>query len=142
MPSRRSCDSAGRPFTPLLGLINIGGIATLAPASLAMPSKRSCGSAGRPFTPLLGLINNGNKPPFATRLECNGSVALGEDRVVAPDSRAGAGTEAGPALADDDRPGGHALAVEDLDAEHLRVRVAPVPGRAEPLLVGHQCPFR
>ena len=41
------------------------------------------------------------------------------------------------ALADDDHPGLHVLAGEDLHAEHLRVRVAPVPRRAESFLVCH-----
>ena len=33
---------------------------------------------------------------------------------------------------------GHVLAGEHLHAEHLRIRVAAVPRRAESLLVGHQ----
>src|SRR5690242_4350244 len=106
-------------------------------ASLAMPSRRSSGSAGRPFIPLLGPVDNGNEATLATGAERDCAVALGEDRVVAADARAGAGPEARPALAHDDRPRGDTLAVEDLDAEHLRVRVAAVPRRAESLLVSH-----
>src|SRR5580765_2699446 len=85
----------------------------------------------------IALLRDGNEAPLTCRLEDDGAVALGEDRVVAPDPCTGAGTEARAALAHDDRSRGDALAVEDLDAEHLRVRVAPVPRRAESLLVCH-----
>src|SRR5580765_3795012 len=85
----------------------------------------------------IALLRDGNEAPLTCRLEDDGAVALGEDRVVAPDPCTGAGTEARAALAHDDRSRGDALAVEDLDAEHLRVRVAPVPRRAESLLMSH-----
>src|SRR5581483_1420966 len=74
--------------------------------------------------------------PAAT-LELNHPRAGGEDRVVAPEAGALAGPEAGAALANDDLAAAHALACEDLDAEHLRVRVAAVPARSKPLLVRH-----
>src|SRR5215211_1199310 len=80
---------------------------------------------------------DGDEPALALRLEGDGPVALREDRVVASDTGARAGAEARAALAHDDRPRRDALAVEDLDAEHLRVRVAPVARRAESLLVSH-----
>src|SRR5689334_24371585 len=83
------------------------------------------------------LLRDGDEAPLAGGLEDHRAVALGEDRVVAADARARARTEARPALAHDDRPRGDALAVEDLDAEHLRVRVAAVPRRAESLLMSH-----
>src|SRR5439155_9163011 len=65
-----------------------------------------------------------------------------EDRVVAADAGARARAEPRPALADEDHPGLHVLAREDLHAEHLRIRVATVARRAESLLVRHQCPFQ
>ena len=49
-----------------------------------------------------------------------------EDRVVAPDAGSIAGPEAGAALAHDDLAAADPLAGEDLDPEHLGVRVAPV----------------
>src|SRR5438132_9777067 len=73
----------------------------------------------------------------AARLERDLAVALGEDRVVTAEPRARPRAEAGAPLAHDDRARGHALAVEDLDAEHLGRRVAPVPRRSESLFVRH-----
>ena len=46
-------------------------------------------------------------------------------------------TEATPALADDDRAAGDEVAVVRLDAEALRVRVAPVAGAALTFFVCH-----
>ena len=54
-----------------------------------------------------------------------------------PIPAAGAGAEARAALADEDHPRRHVLAGEELHAEHLRVRVAAVPRRAESLLMRH-----
>src|SRR5207244_8317102 len=64
-------------------------------------------------------------------------VALGEDRVVAAEPGSGAGAELRPALAHDDHAGLDVLAGEDLDAEHLGVRVAAVPRGTEAFLVSH-----
>src|SRR5439155_10028662 len=74
---------------------------------------------------------------LAALTERDGSGASGEDRVVTADAGARARTELRAALAHEDHPGLHFLAGEDLHAEHLRVRVAPVARRAESLLVGH-----
>src|SRR5205085_1931909 len=63
-----------------------------------------------------------------------------EDRVVAADAGSRTGTELRSALADDDHPGLHVLAGEDLHADHLRIGVAPVARRADPFLVGHLVP--
>src|SRR3954453_3358432 len=82
-------------------------------------------------------IDDGDEPAAAAHLERDEAVTLGEDRVVAAEAGAGARPEARAALADDDRPRGHALAVEDLDAEHLGLGVAPVPRRSESFLVSH-----
>src|SRR3954451_12446168 len=84
-----------------------------------------------------GLFRDGDGPALARLAKAQGSVALGEDRVVLADPRSGARAEARPALADDDHAGLHGLAVEQLDAEALRIRVAAVPGRAKTFLVCH-----
>ena len=62
----------------------------------------------------------------------------GEDGVVAAEPGAVAGQEGHPALADDDRPGRHELAVADLDAEPLADAVAAVLRARACLLVGHR----
>src|SRR5207248_11272954 len=61
----------------------------------------------------------------------------GEDRVVAAATGALARAELRAALPNEDHPGLDLLTGEDLHAEHLRVRVAAVPRRAESLLVCH-----
>src|SRR4029078_10593631 len=64
-----------------------------------------------------------------------------ERGVVAAETGAVAGVEAGAALAHDDRAGGDGLAGEHLHAETLRVRVPPVPRGDEALLMRHlRCP--
>src|SRR5437763_5162495 len=83
------------------------------------------------------LVGDCDGPALSARPEREGAVALGEDRVVRAEPRAGARAEARAALADDDHAGLHRLAVEQLDAEALRVRVAAVPGGAETFLVSH-----
>src|SRR5215471_17250010 len=83
------------------------------------------------------LVGDCDGPPLARPAEGQRAVALGEDRVVLADPRAGAGAEARPALADDDHAGLHRLAVEQLDAEPLCVRVAAVPGGAKTFFVSH-----
>src|SRR4051794_22633076 len=65
-------------------------------------------------------VDDRDEAPFATGAERDDSVALREDRVVLADARSGAGTELRAALADEDHPGRHVLAGEQLDAEHLR----------------------
>src|SRR5689334_22348127 len=86
---------------------------------------------------IVDLVGDYDGAALAARLEDELAVALGEDRVVLADPGAGAGAEARAALADDDRPGRHGLAVEHLDAETLGVRVAAVPGGTESFLVSH-----
>src|SRR5881394_1498322 len=83
------------------------------------------------------LVGDCDGPALSARPEREGAVALGEDRVVLADPRAGARAEARATLADDDHAGLHRLAVEELDAEALRVRVAAVPGGAKTFLVSH-----
>ena len=58
-------------------------------------------------------------------------------RVVAADLGARSGPELRPALANDDHPSLHLLAVEELHAEPLRLGVAPVAGRPHAFLVRH-----
>src|SRR5919197_2538199 len=83
------------------------------------------------------LVGDGHGPPLAALAEAERPVSLGEDRVVLADARAGARAEARAALADDDHAGLYRLAVEQLDAKALRVRVAAVPGGAKTFLVSH-----
>src|SRR5262249_43555971 len=64
-------------------------------------------------------------------------VPDGEDRVVATDLRARPGPEPAAALADQDHPGLDVLTGEDLHAQSLRVRVAPVARGTKTLLVRH-----
>ena len=58
------------------------------------------------------------------------AVDLGEERVVLAEPDVQARTEPAPALTHEDRSAGHDVAVEALDAEPLRVAVAPVTGTA------------
>src|SRR5204862_6627303 len=83
------------------------------------------------------LVGDYDGPALSARPERERSVALGEDRVVLADPRAGARAEARATLADDDHAGLHRLAVEELDAEALRIRVAAVRGGAKSFLVSH-----
>ena len=55
---------------------------------------------------------------------------LGEERVVLAAADVQARLEAAAALAHEDRAAGHEVAVEPLDAQPLRVAVAPVAGTA------------
>src|SRR4029077_1232923 len=93
----------------------------------------------------LGGFFDRHEAALAARAERDLAVARGEDRVVLAEAGAGAGPEARPALADEDHPRRHVLAAEELHAEHLGLRVAAVPRRAESLLVCHllvlQCRF-
>src|SRR5947208_12250096 len=84
-----------------------------------------------------GLVDDGNEAALAARPERDLAGARREDRVVLADARAGAWAEARAALADEDHPRLHVLAGEELDAEHLRVRVTAVPRRAQTFLVCH-----
>src|SRR5262249_8445767 len=89
-----------------------------------------------PSSSPLGL-DDAYEAALAARPELDLAVAASEDRVIAPDSRSGAGTEARSALADQNHPGRDLLAGAKLHAEHLRVRVAAVARRAKSLLVRH-----
>src|SRR5439155_2363500 len=84
----------------------------------------------------LGLLDR-DEAALAARPEGDLAVALREDRVVLADPGSGAGAEARAALADEDHPRRHVLAGKEFHAEHLRVRIAAVPRRAESLLVRH-----
>ena len=65
------------------------------------------------------------------------AVDLGEQRVVLAEPDVEAGTEPAAALAHEDRSAGHDVAVEPLDAEALRVAVAPVAGTALSFFCSH-----
>ena len=71
-------------------------------------------------------------------LEVDGAVDRGKDAVVMGKARARAGLERHAALPDDDRPGGHELAVASLRAQALADAVAAVLGTGACLLVGHR----
>src|SRR5574337_270861 len=60
-----------------------------------------------------------------------------EQGVVAADADVPAGVELGTALAHDDRAGTDRLPAEDLDAEHLGLRIAAIAGRAAALFLCH-----
>ena len=65
------------------------------------------------------------------------SVFQGEEGVVVADADILAGVEAGPALADENRPGLYGLAILALDAESLAVAVTPVLTGSLTFLVCH-----
>src|SRR5512133_93514 len=79
--------------------------------------------------------------PLAACLEFDRAVAGGEDRVVSADPGTGPGAELRAPLADEDHPRLHGLAVVDLHAEPLGLRVAAVPGGTESFLVCHLALF-
>src|SRR3954465_15160594 len=81
---------------------------------------------------------DGDHATAAAGLEVDRAGTRGEDRVVLADADALAGLEASAALAHDDLAAGYDLAGEDLHAEALGVRVAPVAAGAESLLVSHR----
>src|SRR5207237_4999401 len=83
------------------------------------------------------VADDAHEAAVAARAELHAAVARGENGVVSAHAGAVAGAEARSALADEDHPRGHVLAGEHLHAEHLRIRVATVPRRAESFLVGH-----
>src|SRR5574344_3077705 len=62
--------------------------------------------------------------------ELHRAVLEGEEGEVAALADVGAGVDLGAALADQDRTGGDLLAIDRLDAQVLRIRVAPVTGRS------------
>src|SRR6478752_1012805 len=113
---------------------------------LRTPSVQGCGPAGgRRLDPVcLGARRRGfHRVDPDALLVLGGVLELdlardrGEDRVVPPETRARAGEEGHAALADDDRAGGHELAVAGLDAEPLAGAVAAVLDAAAGLLVCH-----
>src|ERR671923_825 len=85
----------------------------------------------------MALVGDCYDPALAVRAEGDLAVARREDRVVTAHVRTGARAKAAAALADDDHPGLHLLAVEDLHPKTLRVRVAPVARGPESFLVRH-----
>src|SRR3954447_5351139 len=100
----------------------------------ARDRRPSCGRRACSRAPCgyLGLLDR-DEAALSARPECDLAVSHREDRVVLADPGARAGTEARAALADEDHPRRHVLAGEELHAEHLQVRVAPVPPPREPL---------
>ena len=70
------------------------------------------------------------RPRCAVIFELHAAVDLGEERVVLAETDVEPGLEPAAALAHEDRAAGHDVAVVALDAEPLRVAVAPVAGAA------------
>src|SRR6516162_7261121 len=66
----------------------------------------------------------------STIFELHHASDLGEESVVLAPTDVGARLQFGAALAHDDAAAGYQLAAEDLDAEPLRVGIAPVFGTA------------
>src|SRR6476469_5649235 len=81
------------------------------------------------------LSQHANRPPLAGGREVHLAGPRREDRVIAPEPRALAGPELGPALPHDDLATGYLLAGEDLDPEHVRVRFASVAAGPESFLM-------
>src|SRR5215211_2720628 len=110
------------------------------PATIAAGRRRSDAgrAAGATSVGEALALGDGDNPPAARRLELDRAGPRREDRVVAADARPVTGTEPGSALAHDDLAPADALAGEDLDPEHLRVRVAAVATRSKSLLMRHR----
>src|SRR5207302_9804907 len=84
------------------------------------------------------LRDDADAPPvLAHTLVPNLARDEGEQGVVATEADPGAGCDPGSALPHEDRAGANGLAAVDLHAQHLRVGVATVAGRAAAFLVCH-----
>src|SRR6266849_4347409 len=86
---------------------------------------------------LLVVDDAGAPGVLAHSLVANLAGDEGEKRVVAAQTDPGARVDPGPALADEDCARVHSLARVDFHAQHLRLGVAPVAGRAATFLVSH-----
>lgn len=73
-------------------------------------------------------------------LELHGSVAQGEEGVIAADADIEAGHELGAALTNDDGAGRHGLTAVCFNASILRVAVPAVPSAALTFLMCHKSP--
>src|SRR5258708_27861806 len=87
---------------------------------------------------LLQRQNADHAPACPVIFEPDAAIDLGENRVVLAEARVEAGAEPAASLPDDDGAAGHDVAVVRLDAEALRVRVAPVAGTALPFFMCHR----
>src|SRR5207245_8461233 len=82
------------------------------------------------------LLNDSHAPAvFAYALVLHLARHQRKKRVIAAEPDARARGDLGPALADEDGARGDDLSAVDLDAEHLRVRVATVARRAAAFIV-------
>ena len=103
---------------------------------------RSGGDAGRQeCLPEVGLLSGGDAheaTAVAFIPEIDDSVDFRKERVIASDADILAGVEARATLANDDRPTGHELTSEALDAQHLRLRIATIARRALSLFMCHR----
>src|SRR5207249_4572157 len=78
-----------------------------------------------------------NIDPPALLVELDGPLDQRIDRPIAADADVLSGAPLGAILAADDAAGFGVLAAEQLDAQHLRIRVAAVAARPLPFLVRH-----
>src|SRR5918998_721997 len=112
--------------------------ATSSPAPIATRPAASARATSRAAIGLVAVVRRDGDDALAALLaEDDRARRAGVERVVLADADAGAGAEAGAALADDDLAAADGLAGERLDAEALCVGVAPVARGAEALLVCH-----
>ena len=91
----------------------------------APPRRRDWRVARGPWD-LFGREDRDEPAPRAVVLELHRAGDLGKQRVVLAEADVEAGLVLAAALADEDRPAGDEVAVGPLDAEPLRVRVAPL----------------
>src|SRR5882672_11808071 len=84
-----------------------------------------------------GLLGDADVLVVALALEANVTVGGREQRVVDAQAHVDARLEAGAPLAHDDAARRDELPAEALDAQSLGVRIAPVAGAADALLVCH-----
>src|SRR5581483_9997893 len=136
-PPRPPSPPSGPPFGTNFSRRKLSPPSPPRPASTWMRA-RSWNTARTVDGRKLGGVDDRDGAPLAARAELDPAVLRGKDRVVTAETGAGAGPEARSALPDEDHPGLHVLAGEDLHPQHLRVRVAPVARGAESLLVSHR----
>ena len=86
---------------------------------------------------LLDRVNADDAAARAVIFELHASVDLRKQRVVLAEADVQARPETAAALPHEDRPAGHDVAVEPLDAEPLRIAVAAIARRALSLFMCH-----
>src|SRR5262245_10443637 len=139
-PPRPPSPPSGPPFGTFASRRKLSAPSPPRPASTWRRARSENGDS-RTLRTSVGIRADGDVPPVAARPELDLTVARGEDRVVAADTRTRAGAEPAAALADEDHARLDLFAGEDLDAEALGLGVPPVAGRSETFLVRHLLPL-